>query len=155
MHTLRKLFICLALSLVVVGAQPAEAQGFKWWQMERFQKGLSLSQEQIDRIEAIFQTTEPSLRAQKAALDKADHKFSKVFTDTNSDEAAVLQAAERVEAARAELSRTRTLQLFRVRRVLTDEQNLKLKEMHDHDRRERDRDRSSKPKGGVSNESSN
>ena len=55
----------------------------------------------------------------------------------------MLQAAERVEAARAELSRTRTLQLFRMRRVLSDEQNIKMKELHDHDRRERDR----KPKG--------
>ena len=150
MHILRKSFICLALSLVVAGVQPAAAQGFKWWQMDRFQKGLSLTQEQIDRIEAIFQTAEPSLRAQKTALDKAEHKLSKVITDSNSDEAAVLQAAERVEAARAELSRTRTLQLFRMRRVLSDEQNTKMKEMHDHDRRERERDR--KPKGDLSHD---
>lgn len=148
MHILRKSFIYLALSLVVASVQPAAAQGFKWWQMDRFQKGLSLTQEQIDRVEAIFQTAEPSLRAQKTALDKAEHKLSKVITDSTSDEAAVLQAAERVEAARAELSRTRTLQLFRMRRVLTDEQNAKMKQMHDHDRRERERDR--KPKGDLS-----
>ena len=145
---LRKLFICLALSLIVADAQPASAQSFKWWQMERFQKGLTLTQEQIDRIEAIFQTAEPSLRAQKAALDKAEHKLSKVITDTKSDEATVVQAAERVESARAELSRTRTLQLFRMRRVLTDEQNLRMKEMHDHDRRERDK----RPKGDHSDD---
>ena len=29
--------------------------------------------------------------------------------------------------------------LFRIRRVLTDEQNVKMKAMHDHDRNERDR----------------
>ena len=145
MKILRKLLICLVLSLVVAGVQPASAQSFKWWQMERFQKGLSLAQAQIDRIEAIFQTAEPSLRAQKAALDKAEHRLSKVITDSKSDEATVLQAAERVEAARAELSRTRTLQLFRMRRVLSDEQHAKMKEMHDHDRRERDK----KPKGDL------
>ena len=145
MPNLRKLFICLVLSLVVAVPQPAAAQSFKWWQMERFQKGLTLTQEQIDRIEAIFQTAEPSLRAQKGALDKAEHRLSKTITDSKSDEATVLQAAERVEAARAELSRTRTLQLFRMRRVLSDEQNAKMKEMHDHDRRERERDR--RPKG--------
>lgn len=148
MSILRKLFICLTLSLVVAGAQPAAAQSFKWWQMERFQKGLSLTQEQIDRIEAIYQTALPSLRAQKTALDKFEHKLSKVIADSASDEAAVLQAAERVEAARAELSRTRTLQLFRIRRVLTDEQNATMKEMHDADRRDHERDR--KPKGELS-----
>ncbi len=145
MQTLRKLFICLVLSLVVAGAQPAAAQSYKWWQQEKFQKGANLSTEQIARIEAIFQTAEPSFRAQKAALDKAEHRLSKVIADATSDEAAVLQAAERVEAARAELSRTRTLQLFRTRRVLTDEQNALIKEIHEKDRHERDRDR--KPKG--------
>ena len=50
MSILRKLFICLVLSLVVAAAQPAAAQSFKWWQMERFQKRLTLTQEQIDKI---------------------------------------------------------------------------------------------------------
>lgn len=145
MPILRKLFICLALSLVVANAQPAAAQSFKWWQQEKFQKGASLTPEQVARIEAIFQTAEPSFRAQKAALDKAEHRLSKVLTDSMSDEATVLQAAERVEAARAELSRTRTLQLFRTRRVLSDEQNAKIKAIHENDRHDRDRDR--KPKG--------
>lgn len=149
MSILRKLFICLSLSLVVASAQPAFAQSFKWWQMERFQKGLTLTQEQIDRIEGIFQAALPSLRAQKSALDKLEHRLSKVIVDSTSDEASVIQAVEQVEAARAEMSRTRTLQLFRIRRVLSDEQNTKMKEMHDHDRRERDRDRERKPKGEL------
>lgn len=147
MQTLRKLFICLVLSLVVAGAPPAAAQSYKWWQQEKFQKGANLTAEQIARIEAIFQTAEPSFRAQKAALDKAEHRLSKVIADTTSDEASVLQAAERVEAARAELSRTRTLQLFRTRRVLSDEQNARIKEIHEKDRHDRDRDR--KPKGDL------
>ena len=43
MKTLRKLFICLVLSLIVqAAAQPAYAQSFKWWQTERFQKELKL-----------------------------------------------------------------------------------------------------------------
>lgn len=150
MPILRKLFICLALSLFVANAQPAAAQSFKWWQMERFQKGLTLTQEQIDRIEGIFQAALPSLRAQKSALDKLEHRLSKVIADSKSVEATVIQAVEQVEAARAEMSRTRTLQLFRIRRVLSDEQNTKMKEMHDHDRRERDRER--KPKGDLSDD---
>jgi Spy/CpxP family protein refolding chaperone len=149
MPILRKLFICLALSLVVANTQPAAAQSFKWWQQEKYQKGANLTPEQVARIEAIFQTAEPSFRAQKAALDKAEHRLSKVIQDAASDEATVLQAAERVEAARAELSRTRTLQLFRTRRVLTDEQNAKIKEIHENDRRDREKDRDRKPKGDL------
>jgi Spy/CpxP family protein refolding chaperone len=146
MQTLRKCFISLALAVAVLAMPVAgAAQGGKFWESERYRTALALSEEQVARLEAIFQTALPSLRAQKSALDKLEHKLSKVIADPASDEAMVLQAAERVEGARAELSRTRTLQLFRMRRVLTDEQNAKMKEMHERDRHDRDRDR--RPKG--------
>jgi Spy/CpxP family protein refolding chaperone len=139
MKTLSKLFICLVLSLLVLAAAPsALAQNFKWWQTERFQKELALTTEQIARIEGIYQTTEPMLRAQKQAVDRREEKLSKVIQDPKSDEPAVLQAIDRLEAARSEVSRTRNLMLFRIRRVLTDEQNLKIREMHERDRKERD-----------------
>ncbi len=143
MKTLGKSFSCLVLALMLVGSTlDAEAQSFKWWQSERFQKELALTADQITRLEAIFQTTVPTLRAQKTALEKYEDKLSKVISDSASDEAKVLQTTERVEATRTELSKTRTLMLFRMRRILTDEQNAKMKQLHDHDR---DRDRRSKP----------
>ena len=140
MKTLRKLFTCLVLSLIVLSAAaPASAQGFKWWQTERFQKELALTTEQITRIEGIYQTTEPLLRAQKQAIDRREEKLSKVIQDPKSDEAMLLQATDRLEAARNEVSRTRKLMLFRIRRVLTDEQNLKISAMHAKDRAEREK----------------
>ena len=135
MKTLRKLVTCLVLSLIVLAAAPAFAQGFKWWQTERFQKELKLTKEQITRIEGIFQASEPLLRAQKQAVDRREEKLTKVINDSKSDEAAVVQATDRLELARNELTRTRTLMLFRIRRVLDDEQLSKLNAMHDHDRR--------------------
>jgi Spy/CpxP family protein refolding chaperone len=140
MRILRKLFICLVLSLIVQAvAAPAFAQGFKWWQTERFKKELALTTEQISRIEGIYQTTEPLVRAQKQAIDRREEKLSKVIQDPKSDEATLLQATDRLEAARNELSRTRTLMLFRIRRVLTDEQNLKINAMHAKDRADREK----------------
>jgi Spy/CpxP family protein refolding chaperone len=137
------------LSAVVLGAAtPAEAQGFKWWQTERFQKELALTSEQITRIEGIYQTAQPLLRAQKEAFDRREEKLSKVIADPKSDEAAVLQATDRLELARNEMSRTRTLMFFRIRRVLNDDQLLKLNALHEHDRKQREqRDRDRKGKG--------
>lgn len=148
MKTLRKLFICLVLSAIVLGLPAvASAQG-RWWQSERFKKELALTQEQITRIEGIYQNTLPLLRAQKEAFDRREEKLSKVIADPKSDEAAVVQAADRLEAARNEMGRTRTLMFFRIRRVLSDEQHLKLNVMHEHDRKERERrDRERKGKG--------
>lgn len=141
-----KLFICLMLAAVVLGAAtPAAAQGFKWWQTERFQKELALTSEQITRIEGIYQTAQPLLRAQKEAFDRREEKLSKVIADPKSDEAAVLQATDRLELARNEMSRTRTLMFFRIRRVLNDDQLSKLNAMHEHDRKQREqRDRERK-----------
>jgi Spy/CpxP family protein refolding chaperone len=128
------------LSLIVLAAAtPAFAQNFKWWQTERFQKELVLTTDQITRIEGIYQTTEPTLRAQKQAVDRREEKLSKVIQDPKSDEPAVLQAIDRLEAARSEVSRTRNLMLFRIRRVLSDEQNVKIHAMHERDRAERER----------------
>jgi Spy/CpxP family protein refolding chaperone len=134
-----KLFICLVLSAIVIGVpEVASAQG-RWWQSERFQKELGLSKEQITRIEAVYQNTTPLLRAQKEAFDRREEKLSKILADPKSDEAMVVQATDRLEAARNEMGRTRTLMIFRIRRVLTDEQLLKLNKMHEHDRNERER----------------
>ena len=148
MKTLRNLFICLVLSAIVLAVPGvASAQG-KWWQSERFKKELALAPEQITRIEGIYQSTMPLLRAQKEAFDRREEKLSKVIADPKSDEAMVVQATDRLEAARNEMGRTRTLMFFRIRRVLSDEQHLKLNAMHEHDRKERERrDRERKGKG--------
>jgi Spy/CpxP family protein refolding chaperone len=151
MKALRKLFICLVLSLIVgAAATPAFAQGFsfKWWQNDRFQKELTLTAEQITRIEGIFQAAEPMLRAQKDAVDRREERLSKLISDPKSTEAGVLQATDRLELSRNELTRTRTLMLFRIRRVLSDDQLLKLTAMHEHDKQERDnKERERKNKG--------
>jgi Spy/CpxP family protein refolding chaperone len=162
MKTLRKLFICLALSLLVgATAAPASAQNagtpaqrpnpgfsFKWWQNDRFQKELKLTPEQVTRIEGIFQAALPLQRAQKDAVDRREEKLSKLISDPKSTEAGVLQATDRLEMSRNELTRTRTLMLFRIRRVLSDEQLLALNAMHEHDKSDRERkERERKDKG--------
>ena len=134
------------LSAIVLGLPGVAAAQGRWWQSERFKKELALTQEQITRIEGIYQNTMPLLRAQKEAFDRREEKLSKVIADPKSDEAAVVQASDRLEAARNEMGRTRTLMFFRIRRVLSDEQHLKLNALHEHDRNERER-RERKGKG--------
>ena len=97
----------------------------------------SLSAEQIERLEAIYQSTGPTMRAQKAALDKLQADLSKVVADGTADEAAAAEVIGRVEAARVGLGRTRAVMLYRMRRILTSDQHVKLKVLFDE--RERDR----------------
>ena len=138
MEMSRKLFVCLMLSLVsLTWAAPLQAQGFKWWQHDRFQKGLSLSPDQITRLEEVFQAASPTLRAQKRVLDKLEDELAKMVREARVEEREVEAFVVRVEAARAELSKTRTLMFFRMHRILSTEQNDKLDELFEQIEKER------------------
>ncbi len=132
------LLTSLVLGLFLLG-QPAAsaAQGFKWWQSDRFQDDLLLTSEQVDRLEEVFQALQATLKTQKDTLDKYEAKLSRIVTDPRSDEEMVLLAVERVEAARGALSKSRTLMMFRMNRILTSDQNVKMKALHEQWNRER------------------
>lgn len=116
---------------------PAAAQSFKWWQNERFQRELVLSPEQITRLEDIFQGAGSAMRGQKAALDRLQAELSKLVSDGRADEATATELIAKVEMARAELGRTRGVMLYRMRRILTSDQHVKLKVLFDAHERER------------------
>ena len=92
--------IVVAASLV---SGEATAQGFKWWQDDRFKRELALSTEQIDRLEAIYQSTGPAMRTQKATLDRLQADLAKVVADGTADEPTATDVITRVEAARSDL----------------------------------------------------
>jgi Spy/CpxP family protein refolding chaperone len=116
---------------------PVDAQGFRWWQNERFQRELALTTDQVTRLEEIFQALQPTLKEQKETLDRFEARLSRVVNDPASDEAKVLMVVERVESARGDLSKSRTLLTFRMRRILTEDQNVKMKALHEQWERER------------------
>lgn len=138
MRTLPKLFVCLGLSLaILLPAGDAAAQGFKWWNNDQFRKELALTDEQIAKLEEIFQKTLPTLRQQNDELEKLDNKLSKLIAGGLAEEQKVAEQVDKVEAARGALSKTRTLMMYRMRRLLTEDQNTRLKAMHERWERER------------------
>ena len=134
----------LAAALVLLVSLPhvAAAQSFKWWQNERFQRELALSAEQITRLEDIYQGAGPAMRSQKATLERLQGDLSKLVSDGRADESTADELITRVETARADLGRTRGVMLYRMRRILTSDQNVKLKVLF----AEHERDRHSRPK---------
>jgi Spy/CpxP family protein refolding chaperone len=137
--------ICPVLVAVVLAwtPAPAAAQSFKWWQHEKFQRELVLSADQVTRLEDIFQAAGPTLRANKAALDKVQAELSAMVVDGRADDAAAVDLITRVEAARGELGKNRGVMLYRMRRILTSDQNAKLKVLFDEHERSK---RHSRPK---------
>ena len=138
---MRVFFLRTGLALVATVALAARADGgppFKWWQSGEFQRELSLTTDQISRIEQIFQDSLPALKAGKKDLDRLDGELSGLIADGEASEAQVLRLIDQVEASRSALGRTRSLMLFRMHRVLTPEQRVKLTALHEkweHERR--------------------
>jgi Spy/CpxP family protein refolding chaperone len=123
----------LALLLPTLSA----AQRFKWWQADQVQRELTLTKEQVTRLEEIFQSYLPILRKQKDALDAAEAEFNRLVA--KGDHHGSLAHVELVEMARAALNKSRALQLVNMRRVLTADQHAKLTAILRAGERDRDR----------------
>ena len=145
----RLLPLVLALASVVAAPPPVDAgQGgkFKWWQSERFVQELGLTREQSARIEEVFQASWPALHAAKADLDRLETELSQLIADGTASEAKVLQHIDRVEASRSAMGRTRSLMLYRMHRLLTADQRVKLKALYEAVEREKSQQQGSRPK---------
>ncbi len=91
------------------------------------------------------------MRTQKATLDKLQAELSKVVADGTADEPAATDVISRVEAARSDLGRTRAVMLYRMRRILTSDQHVKLQVLFDERERERrGHGRTRSPHEGIS-----
>lgn len=130
----RLLIGSLALSLVagtVAAAwQAAPSPRPKWWQSSECRVEVGITDEQSSTIERIFQSVLPELRAEKAELERQETVLARLLKDESANEATVIRTIDRVEAARSALAKTRTLMLYRMHRVLSPEQRVRLDAYH-------------------------
>jgi len=155
MMSLRRQLICTAFLLLA--AVPAFAQTlspqtlpFPWWKSEPFKKELGLSADQSGRIDKIWETTRPELRAEWDELSKLEDKLSHLI-QKDADEALLSRQIDRVEGARANANKTRSLMLVQMLKVLTPDQRIRFKTLHDrwqHDGQKDGPDRGPKDGGG-------
>jgi len=118
---------------------PPGGQRFKWWQDSKVIADLRLAPDQSARIEEIWQSASTRMTPVVDDLRKREEQLSNLIYGNDVTEAEVLKQAEQVEALRGTLGKSRTLMLYRMRRVLSAEQRSKLADMQkaqDRDRRQ-------------------
>jgi Spy/CpxP family protein refolding chaperone len=127
------------LALVTAGgtASAATDERSKWWKSESVKAEILLTPEQSQALENIFQATLPTLRAEKEELDRQERLLSQLVREAAVDENRVVELIDGVEAARAQVSKTRTMMLYRMYRTLTPAQREKLKLVHERQKEER------------------
>jgi Spy/CpxP family protein refolding chaperone len=116
-------------------AKPDDRERWKWWLYDRAELGIS--DQQSKDINAIFESTLPKLRETRQELDKAEEEMAKIIQEHKADLAVVSGQLDRLESARSQHNKTRTLMLYRMHLLLTAEQRTKLEALRA--RREADR----------------
>jgi Spy/CpxP family protein refolding chaperone len=117
--------------------KPDERERWKWWLYDRSELGIN--DQQSTSINAIFESTLPKLRETRQELDKAEDEMSKIIKEHKADLAVVSGQLDRLESARSQHNKTRTLMLYRMHLLLSAEQRTKLAALRarrDADRKE-------------------
>ena len=129
----------LVCSLVLALAVPAlaGAQGFKWWQSDKFKADLGLLPDQVTRLEEVYQSLRPKLTSGKEELDRLEGGLSKLIAEGVAPEGDVMKVVDQVEHSRAELAKSRMLMIYRMHQILTAEQRVKMNALHERWEQER------------------
>ncbi len=128
-----------AAGLFVVSALAFAQDRHKWWTDEKLRSEIGLNEGQAAKAEEIFQASLPRLRELKTELDGLEKELSALIRENKAEESVIATKIDAVERARGEMSKTRMLMLYRIHRLLTNEQHEKFKAIADREQARRRR----------------
>jgi Spy/CpxP family protein refolding chaperone len=101
----------------------------KWWKDSVLMKKIGVSDEQVQRIEKIFQDHRLDLIDLHAALEKQEAILEPLVEADQPEEAQVIAQIDKVAQARANLEKSNALMLLAIRRILNLDQWKKLRDL--------------------------
>lgn len=102
-----------------------------WWKDDSARSELRLTAEQVSDIEQIFQSYMAEAKPLREEVSLLEASLNQTLRANTAEIGVVSQQVDKVERKRAELNKLRVLMLYRMRRVLTPEQNMKFQAMVD------------------------
>ena len=102
-----------------------------WWKNPRDMAEIGLTSDQSARIDKIFWTEIEKMKPMRLLVMELERGVDATSRANTTDIAAYTRQVEYVERKRAELNTARTVMLYRMRRVLNAEQNIKFQAMND------------------------
>ena len=115
-----------------------------WWKDQKARADIGFTPEQAAEIDRIFKTYIEKAKPLREEVDTLERSLSETMKGNTAEVSVVEQQVERVENKRAELNKMRVVMLYRMHRVLTPEQNVRLQTYMDRreaDRKKQDGDR--------------
>lgn len=115
-----------------------------WWKNPRDMAEIGLTREQSAQIDMIFHTELEKMKRIRGQINELERGIDAAMRANTADIAAFARQVEQVEHKRAELNKARTVMLYRMRRVLNADQNVKFQAFYDRreaERKKQDGDR--------------
>jgi len=120
-----------------------------WWQRSQVVKELGLSNKQKEEIESLTLAHRKEMIKLRAELELKEVDLDPLLSASTLDDKKIMALVGEIETIRSRISRSRIEMLYGIRKVLTRDQYLKLKQLKDSrqgkDRRGGDLGR---PRGG-------
>jgi Spy/CpxP family protein refolding chaperone len=124
----------LGCILAAAGAASAQAarradRGVRFWDRPEIREGLALTDEQIERLKAQHYESAKAMTALRSRIQVQELDLENLLDSTEPDEEAVRAMAREIGALRAELYQNRVAHRLELKRILTPEQEQKLREI--------------------------
>ena len=117
------------------GPRPRPADWKPWWQDDVIKKEIGLTPDQTQKIQQIWESTRPDLDAYYQELDKQRKELDRLMSvDVRANIETVMLQIDKVEAQQSMLDKKRTIMLYKMHRILTRDQDVKLKAITDQQR---------------------
>jgi|EndMetStandDraft_3_1072993.scaffolds.fasta_scaffold60825_2 Spy/CpxP family protein refolding chaperone len=110
-------------------AKPDQGHPPKWWIDPKLRNELGITDQQSTAIEAVWSKDYKQRAETWKRLDELEKKLDRMMLDASADESAIVTQLDRVEAVRTEVSKARVIMLYRINKLLTPEQRIKLDAM--------------------------
>lgn len=115
-----------------------------WWKNPRDMAEIGLTAAQAEQIDRIFRTEIAKMKPMRELITELERGVDATSRANTADIEAYARQVRQVEHKRAELNTARTVMLYRMRRVLNAEQNVKFQAFYDRreaERKKQDADR--------------
>ena len=105
------------------------AQAYQWWRDVMVQRELTLTADQVQKLEMVFVSTLAERRKLRRELDRLEEHVGQIIARADLDESRASEWIEQLASARAKRNVARTLMLFKMHRILTPKQRQGLLQM--------------------------
>lgn len=123
------IYIFAAFAVSTLAGFPQSLKATKWWKNPNVATAIGLTTQQIEQIERVWVESRNHLLDLKVEVDKEQEALQGLLSqDSDNNQQVLVDRIHRVTEARAKLMETNLIRIYKMKKILTAEQRLKLRD---------------------------